>query len=37
MIDERPEVGLAGVRQVTADGMLSADDPALPERDAGPR
>ena len=31
-MDARPEVGLAGVRQLTADGDAVADDPLLPER-----
>ena len=34
-MDERPEVGLAGVRQLTSDGELWPDDPLLPERVAG--
>ena len=30
-LDERPDVGLAGVRQLTADGDAVADDPLLPD------
>ena len=31
-LDARPEVGLAGVRQLTADGTLCSDDPQISQR-----
>ena len=36
-LDARPDVGMAGVRQLTGDGTLLPDDPPLPERPARAR